>query len=135
MDRGRRRENTEYTTQEPRSVKDFERALREEVSVSTDFDLPLSILVARSQHKWIPENMRQIVGLLRRGDLIACPGPDEIVIALPNTKLEDAKVVERRLREAIPESAIGIAFQEPGDASHGLLCRARAAAERENLSR
>lgn len=134
MDRRRRREDIEPKRQEPWSLKEFERALREEVSVSTDFGLPLSVLVARSQHKWTPENMRQIVGLLRKGDLITRPAPEEIVIALPNTMLDDAKVVERRLRKVLPESAIGIAFQEAGDTAHGLLYRARTAADRANIS-
>lgn len=133
MDRGRRKEDSHEVRRTPWSLREFERALKEEVAVSADFDLPLSVLVTRTQHRWTPENMRHIVGALRKGDLITRTEPEEIAIALPNTEAGDAKVVEHRLRKALPEAAIGIASQEAGDTFTGLLYRARAAANRETL--
>lgn len=120
--------------EEPQSIGDFERMLGEEVSVSAEFDLPLCVLVARSRDRWSPEVVRRVVGMVSQGDLIALPAPGEIALALPNTEFDGAKTVEHRLREALPEAAIGIALQKAGDTAHGLLYRARAAADREYLS-
>ena len=114
---------------EPQSAGEFERALGEEVSVSAEFDLPLCVLVARSEHKWPPEAARQVVSVLRAGDLVAQPEPVEVIVALPNTEYTDAKVVEPRLRKALPGAAIGIAVHGPGDTVSDFLNRARSAAD------
>ena len=113
--------------EEPRSIRDFERALTEEASVSTEFDLPLCVLVARSQGRVPREDARRVVAVLRAGDLIAQPEPREISVALPNTEFADAEVVERRLRKTLPGAVVGIALHRPGDTVPDLLNRARSA--------
>ncbi len=118
--------------EEPQSVREFELALGEEVSVSAEFELPLCVLVARSNQGWSPEVARHVVSILRAADLIARPEPTEFAVALPNTEPDDAEVVERRLRDALPGAALGIAVHRTGDTVSDLLNRARTAADRKN---
>lgn len=98
--------------------------------MTTDFDLPLSVLVARIEAGWSEEATRSALDALRVSDLIMATAPDEISIALPNTSTEDAQVVERRLRAVVPEARVGITQHHAGDAAPDLLERARASAER-----
>jgi hypothetical protein len=116
---------------EPQSIEDFKRALREEAAVSAEFDLPLCVVVASSRSGWSPETEHRVVGVLRAGDLVACPEHAEICVALPNTELADAEAVERRLREILPEAATGIAVHRAGDTVPDLLSRARDATGRK----
>jgi hypothetical protein len=111
---------------ELQSVEEFEGTLGEEISVSTEFDLPLSVLVAVLD--WTPESTRRALDALRTADLVTRTADDEIAIALPNTVSENARVVERRLRDAIPEASVGITAHRTGDTVPDLLVRARAAA-------
>ena len=113
---------------ELQSVEEFERTLGEEISVSTEFDLPLSVLVAILD--WTPESTRRALDALRTADLIAQTADDELAIALPNTVSENAQVVERRLRDSIPEASVGITAHRNGDTVPDLLARARAAVSR-----
>lgn len=108
-------------------MRDFERVLAEEADVSTEFDLPLCVLVVRLQDRVPREDARRVVAVLRAGDLIAQPKPREISVALPNTEFTDAGVVERRLRETLPGAAVGIAVHRAGDTVPELLGRARGA--------
>lgn len=108
----------------------FETNLQEEISVTTDFDLPLSILVALIDGGWSEESTRSALDVLRVADLITATAPDEISIALPNTSTEDAQVVERRLRAAVPNARVGVTQHHTGDAVPDLLERARAFAAR-----
>jgi hypothetical protein len=120
---GKRRKATE-----PLSMEEFEKDLREELSVSAEFDLPLSLLVAVKEGGWDRESTRRILDTLRAADLITSSRPDELAIALPNTGPEPALSVERRLRAAVPEVAVGIATRrKPQDALPELLRRARGA--------
>lgn len=112
----------------PQPFEDFERALAEEMLVSAEFGLPLAVLVLLADLEWEPETVRRAMNALRVADLIAQPGPAEISIALPNTEPEDALVVERRLREAVPGTRIGATAYKPGDRVPDLLSRARQAA-------
>ena len=105
----------------------FEKALREEISVSAEFDLPLSVLALLMQGGWEEVTVRRALDALRAADLIAQPDPEELLIALPNTKTADARVVEERLRKAVPEAAFGVAAYERGDRDKDLLRRARTA--------
>jgi hypothetical protein len=105
--------------------EEFEGTLGEEISVSTEFDLPLSVLVAVLD--WTPESTRRALDALRTADLITQTADDELAIALPNTVSENARVVENRLRAAIPEASIGITAHKTGDTVPDLLSRARAA--------
>jgi hypothetical protein len=110
---------------ELQSVEEFEGTLGEEISVSTEFDLPLSVLVAVLD--WTPESTRRALDALRTADLITQTADDELAIALPNTVSENARVVENRLRAAIPEASVGITAHRTGDTIPDLLSRARAA--------
>ena len=114
---------------ELQSPEDFERVLGEEVSVSTEFDLPLSVLVALAENGWTSEATRRALDALRTADLVAQLEPAEIAIALPNTVAKDAKALERRLREAVPEAKVGITAHRMGDTVTDLLERARAVAQ------
>lgn len=120
---GKRRKKKEL-----QSPEDFERVLGEEISVSMEFDLPLSVLVALAEKGWTPEATRRALDVLRTADLVTQPEPAQIAIALPNTGAKDARALERRLREAVPEAKVGITAHRMGDTVTDLLERARAAA-------
>jgi len=107
----------------------FEEALREELSVSADFDLPLSALALRAGESFGPEAVQRALEALRVADLICQPDPAEMLVVLPNTKAQDARVVEERLRKALPEAAFGVAVRDRGDKVETLLKRARGAVE------
>ncbi len=104
----------------------FEAALREEISVSSEFVLPISVLVLRIAGGWSDEATRRALDALRTADLVCRPEPDEVLVALPNTETDDARVVEERLREAVPEAAVGVAPFARGDTAESLINRARA---------
>jgi hypothetical protein len=82
----------------------FEKTLREEVSVSAEFDLPLAALALVVEDGWQEEDVRRALDTLRAVDLVAQPAAEELLVALPNTGIADARVVEERLREAIPKA-------------------------------
>lgn len=103
----------------------FEGALREEISVSSEFVLPISVLVLRIEGGWSDGATRRALDALRTADLVCQPETDEVLIALPNTATDDARVVEERLREAVPEAAVGVAPFASGDTVEGLIKRAR----------
>ena len=105
----------------------FEEALRDELSVSAEFDLPLSALVLGVEESFEPETVHRALAALRVADLICQPEPAELLVVLPNTKAEDARVVEERLREAVPLAAFGVAVRARGDTVETLLMRSRAA--------
>jgi hypothetical protein len=46
---------------------------------------------------------------------------------LPNTDLNGARAVERRVREILPDADVSLATREPDDEVSGLLERARGA--------
>ena len=119
-------------TREPLSSESFEWALEEEMLVSAEFDLPLTLLVARAEDGWDPEATRRVLDSLRAADLVAQLHPRELAIVLPNTAPGSARAVETRVRKALPSARVGLAAYEPGDAVPDLLERAqRAAAEAE----
>ena len=103
----------------------FEAALREEISVSSEFALPISVLVLRVTGGWTDEAIRRALDALRTADLVCRPEPDEILVGLPNTETDDARVVEERLRKAVPEAAVGVAPFARGDTTESLIERAR----------
>jgi hypothetical protein len=108
----------------------FEKTLREEVSVSAEFDLPLAALALVVEDGWQEEDARRALDTLRAVDLVAQPAPEELLIALPNTGLADARVVEERLREAIPRATAGVAPYRRGDTAQDLLEDAQEAVSR-----
>lgn len=109
-------------------LEDFERALEEEISVSTQFGLPLCVLVAVMKDGWDPESENRAVGTLRVADLVARTEGSDLIVVLPNTGPESARAVERRLREMLPKVGIGISEFTPGDKVPDLISRARQAA-------
>lgn len=115
---------------ELQSVEAFERALREEVSVSAEFDLPLTLLALVLEGGWREEDVRSALDALRAADLVAQPSVTEVLVALPNTKTADARVVEERLRRVVPRAGVGVTPYGRGDAMEDLLKRARTAAGR-----
>lgn len=103
----------------------FEEALREEMSVSSEFVLPISVLALRVGGGWSAEATRQALDALRAADLVCQPTPDETLVALPNTETNNARVVEERLRKAVPQAVVGLAPFAHGDTVESLIKRAR----------
>ncbi len=118
------------TKKELQTVEAFEKALWEEVSLSTEFDLPLTVLAMSIKDGWEEGDIRQALDALRTADLIAHTDEPEIVVALPNTVTAHARIVEERLRKTLPETSFGIAAFKQGDAAEDLLKRARNATPR-----
>ena len=114
-------------SKEPLPPESFDRALEEEISISAEFDLPMTLLVVRAEGEFDPETTRRLLGVLRAADLVTLPTRSEFAIALPNTDPGGARAVERRVREVLPDAAIGLAAREPGDEVSCLLERARGA--------
>jgi len=110
---------------ELQALEVFEKSLEEEISMTTDFDLSLSVLVVQRDDGWDEDSTRLALEALRVADLVTATTPEEISIALPNTRTEDALIVARRLREAVPEARLGITPHYNGDAVPDLLRRAR----------
>jgi hypothetical protein len=63
-------------------------------------------------------------------ELVAQPAAEELLIALPNTGIADAHVVEQRLREAISKATAGVALFRRGDTAADLHERAQKAVSR-----
>ena len=105
----------------------FERALEEEMSMSAEFDLPLTLLLVRAEDELDPETTRRLLDTLRTADLVTLPTPSELAVALPNTDPDGARALGRRVREILPDADVGLAISEPDDEVPGLLERARAA--------
>ncbi len=118
------------TRKELQTLEAFEKTLREEVSVSAEFDLPLAALALVIEGGWQEEDIRQALDALRAVDLVAQPAAAELLVALPNTRIADAQVVEERLREAVPEAAVGVASYRRGDTAEDLLERTQEAVSR-----
>jgi hypothetical protein len=112
------------TKKELQTVEAFEKALREEVSLSTEFDLPLTVLAMSIKDSWEEGDIRQALDALRTADLIAHTDEPEIVVALPNTVAAHARIVEERLRARLPAAAFGVAAFKQGDDAEDLLKRA-----------
>ncbi|CAA9458673.1 MAG: hypothetical protein AVDCRST_MAG28-2921 [uncultured Rubrobacteraceae bacterium] len=119
----------EEDQKELQTVETFEKALREEVSVSNEFDLPLTVLALGKEGGWEEGDIRRALDALRTADLIAHTD-EEIVIVLPNTITDQARIVEERLRARIPEAAFGVVAFRQGDDAEDLLKRARNAIPR-----
>ncbi len=118
------------TKKELQTVEAFEKALREEVSLSTEFDLPLTVLALSMEGGWEEGDIRRALDALRTADLIAYTDEPEIVVALPNTVTAHARIVEERLRARLPGAAFGVVAFRQGDDAEDLLKRARNATPR-----
>lgn len=104
---------------------DFERALGEEVAVSAEYSLSLTLLTARAERGWTAEAVRRALGTLRAADLVTQPNERELLIALPNTAADTAQAVEERLRKAVPESVVRSTVRMPPETAGDLVDRAR----------
>lgn len=116
------------TRKELQTVEAFEKALWEEMEISSEFALPLTVLALVIEGGWQEEDTRRALDALRTADLVAQPDPRELLIALPNSETADAQVVQERLRRTVPKAAIGVAPCKQGEAGEDLLKRARAVA-------
>ena len=105
----------------------FEEVLRDELSVSAEFDLPPSALALHARESF--EVVRRALEARRVADLICRPDPAEMLVVLPNTKVQDARVGEARPRKAVPEDAFGVAVRGGGDEAENLIGRARGAVD------
>ena len=110
---------------ELQTLEFFEEALGEEILVSSEFVLPISVLALRVGGGWSAEAARRVLDALRTADLVCQTEPDEILVALPNTETNDALVVEERLRVAVPEAVVGVTPFAQGDTVESLIKRAR----------
>lgn len=120
---------TKKRRKELQSVEEFEKELREEISVSIEYDLPLTIVLALNiRGGWDQRAVRRALDVLRVVDLVTRPSPEELLVALSNTTADEARTVEERLREVVPEAASGVATYREGDTVEDLLQRARTAA-------
>lgn len=99
--------------------------MREEVQISSDFDLPLCALSLRLPDGPDVGLTRRLLSEIRVADLVTAISSDELAIVLPNTTLDDARRVEERLREVSPGAAMGLAAYEPADTPETLLDHAR----------
>ncbi len=114
-------------TKEPLPLESFERALEEEMPLSAEFDVPLTLLVVHMEGGLEPETTRRLLEALRTAELVTLPTPSELAVALQNTDLNDARAVERRVRKILPDADVGLATHEPDDEVSGLLEGARGA--------
>jgi hypothetical protein len=114
-------------SKEPLPPDSFERALEEEMSLSAEYDLPLTLLVVRAQGDLDPGTIRRLLGVLRTAELATLLNPSELAVMLPNTDLDGARAVVLRVRGVLPDADVGLANREPGDEVYDLLERAREA--------
>jgi hypothetical protein len=110
---------------EPIPLESFERALEEEMSLSAEFDLPLTLLAVRAKTGLDPETTRRLLGVFRTAEFVTRPSPSELAVILPNTGPDGARAVERRVREVLPDADVGLATRGPDDRAYELLDRAR----------
>ena len=103
----------------------FERALEEELSLSAEFDLPLTLLSVRARAGLDPETTRRLLGVFRTAEFVTQPTSSELAVILPNTGPDGALAVERRVREVLPDADVGLASRGPDDEAPDLLERAR----------
>ena len=103
------------------------------MSLSAEFDLPLTLMVIRAEGVSDSETTRRLFGVLRIAEPATLLTLSEVAIVLQNTDLGGARALERRVREILPEAYFGLAIYQPGDEVSGLLERARNAAGAENL--
>lgn len=115
------------TKKELQTTGAFEKALGKEVSVSAEFDLPLTVLALNVKGGWQEGDVRRALDALRTADLIAQSEELEILIALPNTAAADARMVEEKLRGTFPKATFVVAPYKRGYTAGDLLERARSA--------
>lgn len=116
-------------TKQPLPLESFELALEEDMSLSDEFGLPLTVIVVRAKGGLDPQTTRRLLDVLRTAEPATLPTPSELAVVLPNTGPDSAHAVESRALEVLPDARVGLAVYQPGDAVLDLLGRARSAAE------
>lgn len=116
---------------EPLPLESFELALEEDMSLSEEFDLPLTLLVVRAKGELDGETTRRLLDVLRAAEPATLPTPSELAVVLPNTDPDHARAVQSRAMEVLPDARVGLAVYRRGDAVPDLLGRARSAAGEE----
>ncbi|HVF00419.1 MAG TPA: hypothetical protein VNA27_03655 [Rubrobacteraceae bacterium] len=106
---------TERTRKGFQTPEEFEKALREDVSVLAEFDLPLTVLALMIEASWKEDSIRRALDALRTADLVTQPSKKELLVTLPNTKSVDAYVVDRRLCGALSEASFGVTTYRRGE--------------------
>ena len=114
---------------EPIPYESFVRALEEELALSAEFDLPLTLLVVRAEEDLDPETTGRLLGVFRTAEFVTLPSPSELAVILPNTDPDEARAVEGRVRDVLPDAGVGLATREPDEKASDLLRRARGARE------
>ncbi|HJQ28970.1 MAG TPA: hypothetical protein VJ827_06490 [Rubrobacter sp.] len=107
----------------------FELDLEEDMSLSDEFGLPLTLLIVRAKVGLDHRTTRRLLDVLRTAEPATLPTPSELAVVLPNTGPDSARAVENRALEVLPDARVGLAVYQPGDAVLDLLGRARSAAE------
>lgn len=107
--------------------EDFDEALREEIQISYEFGLTLCVLSIRLPDGPNAETTRRLLSELRIADLAVAISSDELAVILPNTSLDNPRIVVERLISAVPEVEINEAYYELGDTPETLIERARQA--------
>src|SRR3712207_5116598 len=110
-------------------METFVRALEEEMALSAEFDLPLTLLVVRAKEDLDPETASRLLGVFRTAEFVTRPSPSELAVILPNTDPDGARAVERRVREVLLDADVGLATREPDKKGQDLLKRARGGRE------
>lgn len=116
---------------ELQSFEEFVKALREEIEVSSQYDLPLTVLACRIEGGWSEESIKHALDTLRSADLIALPEHGNLFIALPNTSAEAALAVKKRLARTVPRIRTGVAGYRSSEKVEDLLSRGREAVRAE----
>ncbi|HET7270476.1 MAG TPA: hypothetical protein VFI90_05255 [Rubrobacter sp.] len=111
------------------SLESFELALKEDMSLSDEFGLPLTLMVLRANEGLDPQTIRRLLDVLRAAEPATLPTPSELAVALPNTGPDSARAVESRALKVLPDARVGLAVYQQGDAFPDLLGRARSAVE------
>ncbi len=97
------------------------------MTLSAEFDLPLTLLVVRTGDGLDSETTLRLFDVFRTAEFVTRPNPSELAVILPNTDPDGARAVERRVRKVLPDAVVGLATREPGDEASDLLERARGA--------
>ena len=111
-------------SKEPLSPEAFELALEEEMTLSAEFDLSLTLLVVRAEDGLDSGTTLRLFEVFRTAEFVTRPTPSELAVILPNTGPDGARAVERRVRNVLPDAVVGLATREPGDEASDLLERA-----------
>jgi hypothetical protein len=114
-------------SRESLSPEAFERALEEEMSLSAKFDLPLTLLVVRTEDWSDPETTRRLFEVFRTAEFVTRPNPSELAVILPNTDSDGARADERCVRKVLPDADVGLATRVWDDEASDPLERARGA--------